>query len=86
MKKRVLVVDVGGTYTKLLMSRRNECEFGSGRGMRPQQLIAKLKESVRGWKFPIISVPVSVHKALAVRRDFANDNFMSRKRTPAELR
>src|SRR5216110_3484656 len=64
MKKRVLVVDVGGTYTTLLMSRRNECEFGSGRGMRPQQLIAKLKESVRGWKFDVTSIgfPAPVRK------------------------
>ncbi len=64
MKKRVLVVDVGGTYIKLLMSRRNECEFGSGRGMRPQQLIAKLKESVRGWKFDVASIgfPAPVRK------------------------
>src|SRR5213595_996508 len=64
MKKRVLVVDVGGTYIKLLMSRRNECEFGSGRGMRPQQLIAKLKENVRGWKFDVASIgfPAPVRK------------------------
>ena len=64
MKKRVLVVDVGGTYIKLLMSRRNECEFGSGRGMRPQQLIAKLKENVRGWKFDVTSIgfPAPVRK------------------------
>ena len=64
MKKRVLVVDVGGTYIKLLMSRCNEREFGSGRGMRPQQLIAKLKESVRGWKFDVASIgfPAPVRK------------------------
>ena len=64
MKKKVLVVDVGGTYIKLLMSRRNECEFGSGRGMRPQQLIAKLKENVRDWKFDVASIgfPAPVRK------------------------
>ena len=64
MKKRVLVVDVGGTYIKLLMSRCNEREFGSGSRMRPQQLIAKLKESVRGWKFDVASIgfPAPVRK------------------------
>ena len=64
MKKRVLVVDVGGTYIKLLMSRCNEREFGSGRGMRPQQLIAKLKENVRGWKSDVASIgfPAPVRK------------------------
>lgn len=64
MKKRVLVVDVGGTYVKLLMSRRNEREFASGPRMRPQQLIATLKESVRGWKFDVTSIgfPAPVRK------------------------
>jgi hypothetical protein len=64
MKKRVLVVDVGGTSVKLLMSRRDEREFASGRRMRPQQLIAKLKESVRGWKFDVASIgfPAPVRK------------------------
>jgi len=45
MKKRVLVVDVGGTHEKLLISPRNEREFPSGLQLKPQQLIAKLKES-----------------------------------------
>jgi hypothetical protein len=64
MKKRVLVVDVGGTSVKLLMSRRDEREFASGRRMRPQQLIAKLKESVRGSKFDVASIgfPAPVRK------------------------
>src|SRR4029453_15708864 len=50
MKRRVLVVDIGGTRVKLLMSQRNRREFASGPGMRPEQLIRELKEAMRGWK------------------------------------
>jgi predicted NBD/HSP70 family sugar kinase len=64
MKRRVLVVDVGGTHVKLLMSRRNQREFASGPRMRPKQLIAKLKETARGWKFDVASIgfPAPVRK------------------------
>lgn len=56
MKRKVLVVDVGGTHVKLLMSSRNEREFASGSRLKPQQLIAKLKATVRGWKFDRASI------------------------------
>jgi predicted NBD/HSP70 family sugar kinase len=56
MKERVLVVDVGGTYVKLLMSPTDEREFPSGPRLKPQQLIAKFKEGVRGWKFDRVSI------------------------------
>src|SRR3981189_1681934 len=56
MKRKVLVVDIGGTYVKLLRSSRDEREFPSGPRLKPQQLIAKLKETVRGWKFDYASI------------------------------
>ena len=56
MKRRVLVVDIGGTHVKLLMSRGNQREFASGPRMRPKQLIAKLKETARGWKFDVAAI------------------------------
>jgi len=64
MKRRVLVVDIGGTHVKLLMSRRNQREFASGPRMRPEQLITKLKETARGWKFDVASIgfPAPVRK------------------------
>jgi len=64
MKRKVLVVDIGGTYVKLLMSRRDQREFASGSRMGPNQLIAKLQESVRGWKFDRVSIgfPAPVRK------------------------
>src|SRR6266436_8078814 len=64
MKRKVLVVDVGGTYVKLLRSSRDEREFPSGPRLKPQQLIAKLKETARGWKFDraAIGFPAPVRK------------------------
>ena len=64
MKRRVLVVDIGGTRVKLLMSRRNRPEFASGPRMRPEQLIRELKEAMRGWKFDVASIgfPAPVRK------------------------
>jgi predicted NBD/HSP70 family sugar kinase len=64
MKRRVLVVDIGGTHVKLLMSRRNQREFASGPRMRPEELITKLKETARGWKFDVASIgfPAPVRK------------------------
>src|SRR5437879_6831043 len=64
MKRKVLVVDVGGTHVKLLRSSRDEREFPSGPRLKPQQLVAKLKETARGWKFDRASIgfPAPVRK------------------------
>ena len=69
MKRTVLVVDIGGTSVKLLKSARDEREFASGPRMKPQQLIAKFKESVRGWKFDVASIgfPAPVRKGRIVK-------------------
>ena len=69
MKKKILVVDVGGTSVKLLMSRREEREFPSGPRMRPEQFVARFKETVRGWKFDVASIgfPAPVQTGRIVR-------------------
>jgi polyphosphate glucokinase len=56
MKRKVLVVDIGGTHVKLLMSLRNKREFESGQAMTPQDFVAKMKETTGGWKFDAISI------------------------------
>ncbi len=56
MKRKILVVDIGGTHVKLLMSSREEREFPSGPRMGPEQFIEKLVETVRGWKFDAASI------------------------------
>jgi hypothetical protein len=56
MKKKVLVVDIGGTHVKLLMSLRDKREFDSGAAMTPRDFVAKMKESTAGWTFHAISI------------------------------
>jgi predicted NBD/HSP70 family sugar kinase len=56
MKRKVLVVDIGGTHVKLLMSLRDKREFDSGPAMTPQGFVSKMKESTAGWKFDAISI------------------------------
>src|SRR5437667_7225343 len=56
MKRKILVVDIGGTRVKLLMSARDEREFPSGPRMGPEQFLARFKENVRGWKFDRASI------------------------------
>jgi hypothetical protein len=56
MKKKILVVDIGGTHVKLLMARRSHRQFDSGPRMRPQQLVAKIKEGMREWNFDAVSI------------------------------
>src|SRR2546423_7001649 len=68
MKRRILVVDVGGTSVKLLRSRRDEREFPSGPRMGPEQFVARFAENVRGWKFDMTSIgfPAPVRKGRIV--------------------
>ncbi len=56
MKQKVLVVDIGGTHVKLLMSLRNKREFESGPAMTPRDFVGKMKETTGGWKFDAISI------------------------------
>ena len=56
MKRRVLVVDIGGTHVKLLMSLRDKREFESGPAMTPRDFVGKMKETSGGWKFDAISI------------------------------
>src|SRR3981081_1962438 len=56
MKRKVLVVDIGGTHVKLLMSLRDKREFESGPAMTPRDFVVKMKETTGGWKFNAISI------------------------------
>jgi hypothetical protein len=56
MKRSVLVVDIGGTHVKLLMSLRDKREFDSGPTMTPRDFTRKSKEAAAGWKFDAISI------------------------------
>jgi polyphosphate glucokinase len=58
MKKqnKILVVDVGGTHVKLMISRTQKRKFDSGPRMTPREMVSKIKETVEGWDFEQVSI------------------------------
>ena len=56
MKKKILVIDVGGTHVKLMISRAEKRKFKSGPGMTPREMVSQIKSTVEGWKFDAISM------------------------------
>jgi len=69
MKRKILVVDIGGTYVKLLMSRGVEREFVSGQRMGPAEFVNRFKQNVRGWNFDVASIgfPAPMHNGRITR-------------------
>lgn len=63
-KKKVLVIDIGGTHVKLMISRREKRKFDSGPRLSPRQLIARVKKTAEGWDYDVISIgfPAPVKK------------------------
>ena len=56
MKKKVLVIDVGGTHVKLMISRAKKRKFKSGPKLTPREMVSEVKEEVEDWKFDAISI------------------------------
>ena len=56
MKKRILVIDVGGSNVKLLSSRWEKRKFKSGPGLTPREMVAQLKPLLRDWNFDAVSM------------------------------
>jgi hypothetical protein len=54
--KRVLVVDIGGSHVKLMISRSGRRKIDSGPEFKPSQFAAAFKEAVKDWKFDVISI------------------------------
>ena len=69
MKKKILVIDIGGTHVKLMISRSEKRKFDSGRRLSPKQLIAQVKQTAEGWKYDAISIgfPAPVRKGRIVK-------------------
>src|SRR6266568_3522938 len=63
MKKKILLIDIGGTHVKLMISRAKKRKFKSGPKMTPRQMICGIKEALDGWKYDAISMgfPSPVH-------------------------
>jgi len=54
---KVLVMDVGGTHVKLLMTGQKEpTKFVSGPKMTAAKMVSEVKKTIRGWKFDCISI------------------------------
>lgn len=59
MKRRILVIDVGGTNVKILMrGRRSRVKIPSGPRMTPRRLVAAVKAATRGWRYDAITIGV----------------------------
>src|SRR5438132_13678841 len=56
MRKRILVIDIGGTHVKLMISRTKKQKFKSGPKMTPREMVAQVKEEAEGWKYDAISI------------------------------
>ncbi len=55
-KKKVLVIDIGGTHVKLMISRREKRKFDSGPKLSPRQMIARVKKTAEGWDYDVVSI------------------------------
>ncbi len=65
MKKKVLVIDVGGSHVKLMISRKGKRrKFDSGKDLGPRKMVAEVKKEVGDWKFDAIAIgfPAPIHK------------------------
>jgi polyphosphate glucokinase len=56
MKKKILVIDVGGTHVKMMISREKKRKFKSGTKLTPKKMVAAVTEKVEDWKFDVIAV------------------------------
>ena len=57
MGMNVLVVDVGGTHVKVLVSGESQPrKFPSGPDLTAKQMVAGVKEVIRGWKYEAVSI------------------------------
>ncbi len=56
-KRKILVVDVGGTHVKLLATgQKVKREFASGPKLRPSDMARQVKDTVKDWDYDVISM------------------------------
>jgi polyphosphate glucokinase len=56
MKKKILVIDIGGNHVKLMISRQKKLKFKSGPKLTPREMVAAVKDEAEEWKFDAISI------------------------------
>jgi hypothetical protein len=66
--RKILVVDIGGTNVKLMISPEEKRKFPSGKDLSPQQLVSAIKETAADWEYDAIALgfpaPVAAGKIL----------------------
>jgi hypothetical protein len=56
LKKKILVIDVGGSHVKLMISRAERRKFKSGQKLTPRAMVAEIEPLVADWKFNAVSL------------------------------
>ncbi len=68
--KKILVVDIGGTHVKLMISRTEKRKFDSGMKLSPRQLTSEIKMITKDWEFDRVSLGFpSVVEANRIMKD-----------------
>ena len=56
MKRKILVIDVGGSNVKLMISSAQKRKFKSGPDLTPRKMVAQMKPLLRDWRFDAVSM------------------------------
>src|SRR5437762_172321 len=56
MRRKILVIDIGGSNVKLMISRSGKRKFKSGPHLTPRAMVAQIEPLVSDWKFDAISM------------------------------
>ena len=56
MDRKILVIDIGGSNVKLMISRAGKRKFKSGPQLTPRAMVAQIEPLVNDWKFDAISM------------------------------
>jgi predicted NBD/HSP70 family sugar kinase len=56
VKKRILVIDIGGSNVKAMISREQRRKFKSGPEMTPGEMVAQIDSLVQDWTFDAIAM------------------------------
>jgi polyphosphate glucokinase len=56
MKKKILVVDIGGTHVKLMISHSDRRKFDSGPKLLPKELVSQIQQMTKDWDYDAISI------------------------------
>jgi len=56
VKRKILVIDVGGSNVKLMISSAQKRKFKSGPDLTPRKMVAQMKPLLRDWRFDTVSM------------------------------